>query len=932
MLLKHVAALLLVLLAATARGDGYDSIAGGFAVAGDEAWFAAVNELWTTDGTPAGTRQVSDFGDGAIVQSPFVANGQVFFFLRREGMLSVYDRHLQEVAPVGDFVVRQVASGARVTYFTTTSPAPDWEERALLWRTDGTPAGTRMVTVLPDRDAEDLFVEGELLFFELNGLWRSDGTLAGTFRLVDVIWDSVRHAPGLGVFFRRETALWFSDGTPAGTRLLREDYDNPESIAVLNGVAFIGTNRRNLLRSDGTVAGTEVVRSFQGTPQNLTVFRDRVYFTPYPTKELWSTDGTAAGTRRESEHEQSSWHRETEVAGPWLHYSEWETLWRTDGTAKTLLGRFHITSYDQWTPRALTALGERVLFAASDGVHGIEPWITTAGGVQMLGNLAPEAEVSGRVTDAHSGQPVRARVTLTREDVWFSVHADTGEDGRYAFEGLLEGVSYRLHVRTLSDTHVAQSRELVPNARVRFAGFDFALLPAARIAGRVVDPTGRPAAGVRVHAVNGRHPAASAITDANGAYVIDDALAPGDWFVFTSSDTYSRVLYDGIACHAGCALWTGKPVPAASGATTEGIDFVVTPYGSVSGRLLDAVTGEPIAQGVLTVKTLGGDGFYHFQRHTIAGGEYSIRLPDGQSTLTAEAPLYGPGAYPSAITAVPGKTAGGYDIHLTPLGGRVSGRVIDAATGAPLAKIQVRVLDARGHLVTWTLTKADGTYETPPAIERSGTYRVEAAPHELYEGARVDGVRVEGNGVARGVDFALQRFAALEGVVVDAKTRLPLRGARVTIAGGTIRRTIATDEEGRYRERSLPPATYVVTAEKRGWTTAAASVGVPVRGETARADFALPPACDVSVSPPGLGIGRDGGVSVLEVAAPCTVCSFPGAGFIQLLHGACSSKVTVFVEPNYAEARQGTVVFPGTFVTIAQESRWDLTTSATAPP
>lgn len=262
--------LLLFTLATGAMGDGYDSIPGDFAVAGDEAWFAAANELWVTDGTREGTRQVGAFGDGAAVQSPFVANGQLYFFLRREGMLSLYDRHLQEVAPIGDFILQRVASGDRVTYFTTKSRESAYDERALLWRSDGTPAGTRMVAVLPGRDAEDLFVEGDLLFFELNGLWRSDGTLAGTFRLVDVIWDSVRHAPGLGAFFRRETALWFSDGTPAGTRLLREGYDTPESVAVLNGVAFIGTDRGNLLRSDGTPRRGEGMVVFPGTFVTIT--------------------------------------------------------------------------------------------------------------------------------------------------------------------------------------------------------------------------------------------------------------------------------------------------------------------------------------------------------------------------------------------------------------------------------------------------------------------------------------------------------------------------------------------------------------------------------------------------------------------------------------------------------------------------------------
>ena len=88
-----------------------------------------------------------------------------------------------------------------------------------------------------------------------------------------------------------------------------------------------------------------------------------------------------------------------EVDGKFYFFSDdgihGRELWRSDGTA---LGTFLIrdlcpgtcgSRYPGWS--ALAALGDRVVFAADDGVHGVELWVTdgTALGTHLVADLRP---------------------------------------------------------------------------------------------------------------------------------------------------------------------------------------------------------------------------------------------------------------------------------------------------------------------------------------------------------------------------------------------------------------------------------------------------------------------------------------------------------------------------------------------------------------
>ena len=162
-----------------------------------------------------------------------------------------------------------------------------------LWRTDGSAAGTRLVSSFDpgSRDlshVEPILAVGSVLYFgltrDLSGdfdvfeLWRTDGTEAGTIRVWQASGDqryrysryaAVRTEASLGDRFvfvvddgYADTSLWVSDGTPEGTHELRRlgtGMHQAESFLVTDDALYVveqGSGGHSIWRTDGTAAGT----------------------------------------------------------------------------------------------------------------------------------------------------------------------------------------------------------------------------------------------------------------------------------------------------------------------------------------------------------------------------------------------------------------------------------------------------------------------------------------------------------------------------------------------------------------------------------------------------------------------------------------------------------------------------------------------------
>jgi ELWxxDGT repeat protein len=221
-----------------------------------------------------------------------------------------------------------------------------------LWKSNGTAAGTVLVKDIraqydsygfglssnPDKLTN---VNGKVYFTAQEGvngieLWKSDGTAAGTVLVKDIYSgisqgfanssrpDYLTNVNGTLFFKAIEKVsgieLWKSNGTAAGTVLVKDinpgslpTNSSPSHFTNINGTlyftAYDKVHGRELWKSDGTAAGTVLVKdirpgvrdSFPQTPfpLNFMNVNGTLYFHAddgVHGRELWKSDGTAAGT------------------------------------------------------------------------------------------------------------------------------------------------------------------------------------------------------------------------------------------------------------------------------------------------------------------------------------------------------------------------------------------------------------------------------------------------------------------------------------------------------------------------------------------------------------------------------------------------------------------------------------------------------------
>jgi len=276
--------------------------------------------------------------------------------------------------------------------------ADDGRHGFTLWRSDGTPGGTRIVRPKLG-DIEQFTSLAGTLFFVRNGreLWRSDGTNRGTTRVKGFAaprqnesgYDSLSI---LGTFngslvMQYGRRLWTSNGGAAGTRLLRDlgpTAGDIDEITAAGGQFFFAESRprsgaTRLWASDGTSDGTKVVRKIRGDLSHFDVVGDSVLFSRIPPgnadPQTWISDGTPGGTHA------SPWRFDSSVLfnhriyfiqadDPTAMYSR-HSLWAAD---ETLTARNPVKTFPKGD-EAFTmgpAYDGAVYFALDDGEHGVE--------------------------------------------------------------------------------------------------------------------------------------------------------------------------------------------------------------------------------------------------------------------------------------------------------------------------------------------------------------------------------------------------------------------------------------------------------------------------------------------------------------------------------------------------------------------------------
>ncbi|HEX9944746.1 MAG TPA: ELWxxDGT repeat protein [Thermoanaerobaculia bacterium] len=283
---------------------------------------------WTSDGTPAGTREALPPIPG--VRCPTVVHplGSRFVFVARvaspEGLVPqvfVSDgtpagtRQISNLSGARDFLDSEAAEVGGVVFFRINNPSQEAE----IWRTDGTPEGT--FRVLSPRAPANLFSFRGSLYF--TAAVDDFNAARGLFRA------ELGGAPVLLTSLGPYSAFSYPSFTPAGSRLFF--------------VASDEAHGEELWVSDGTPAGTRLVLDIRpgpgsSSPTDLTAAGERIFFTANDGasgRELWVSDGTAGGTR---------------------------LVWDLNP------GGFSSSPY------SLVVSNGHLFFGADDGETGLEPW------------------------------------------------------------------------------------------------------------------------------------------------------------------------------------------------------------------------------------------------------------------------------------------------------------------------------------------------------------------------------------------------------------------------------------------------------------------------------------------------------------------------------------------------------------------------------
>ncbi len=348
-------------------------------------------ELWRSDGTASGTALLADLCAGCEADPLFLAE-----------------------------------TGSRA-FFTAGDPTG-----RLLWSTNGTEEGTEPLATVRGFDNTHLSAwfpaAGRLIFEGLDAAgpepWVSDGTPGGTHRIADLTPNPLVSYYG---FKANEDAVFF----------LRLD---------------IATGLDTLLKTDGTAGGTLELGTFerQNEPWTLVATRHHAFLeviSPEDPVDVWISAGTPASTRSlRSLAAGLAAADSVHLVGLGRDFvlllaeagDGSQALWSSDGTAagtrQVLSGGLYLRQLqpDEFFPVAqswLPLANGRVLFLWSDA-QGAEVWSTdgTPGGTFSLGDRCPG-------TCDSSAQ----YLTATTTTVFFSLAPLDGEFGLWATDGTTGG-------------------------------------------------------------------------------------------------------------------------------------------------------------------------------------------------------------------------------------------------------------------------------------------------------------------------------------------------------------------------------------------------------------------------------------------------------------------------------------------------------------
>lgn len=398
-----------------------------------------------------------------------------------------------------------------------------------------------------------------------------------------------------------------------------------------------------------------------------------------------------------------------------------------------------------------TSFGAAQYVAVSDGVNveGLDVALQAGG------------KISGVVTSAATKAPLAGIRACAGEAC--TVTNAAGEytiiglgAGEYTVSFSPDGLNYLTrYYNEKSLSSEATKVHVTPHETT--TGIDAAMLGAGQISGVVKDSaTSAAIAGATVCTTGPEDYCAT--TNTSGEYTVS-GLPTGSYVVSFAdvSASYVAQYYDGKASAA-----EANTVSVTTGSVTNSIDAMLVEGARVTGSVTRAATKAPL--GHVYVCALRPGGGAEACAYSNAGGEYSVAgLPAGEYTVSFNGSASGyltqyyngrsSASEANLLTLTAGTTTSAVNAALEE-GGRISGKVTDASSKAPVPGVEVYIYGAGSEPVTAAVTNPSGEYATEYLLP--GSYKVEffstagAYADQFYddkaEAAKADPVTVTGAG------------------------------------------------------------------------------------------------------------------------------------------------------------------------------------------
>ncbi|MFT7622441.1 MAG: ELWxxDGT repeat protein [Myxococcota bacterium] len=240
--------------------SGFQVVNGGvdrMASLGDRVVLTVDSHLWASDGSFEGTTTLPCTH---VQEDSWVTAGDRLYILCSEGLMST-DGTTAGTAPLTGAAGELTVFGGEL-WFRGGGASTNLE----LWRSDGTPQGTRQAVDLSasgSSDPRDLTVAGGRLFFTADDgehgreLYSSDGTIEGTQMVVDLVPGKAPSNPyaltattSRLFFLAGDGQLWSSNGTTDGTFMVA-----PAGLAL--DAELTGAGTQVFYAKDGTLFVTD---------------------------------------------------------------------------------------------------------------------------------------------------------------------------------------------------------------------------------------------------------------------------------------------------------------------------------------------------------------------------------------------------------------------------------------------------------------------------------------------------------------------------------------------------------------------------------------------------------------------------------------------------------------------------------------------------